>query len=70
MAQSIISDPLMRHCAILVFANKQDLKGAMNPSEIVEHLGLPKLKGRQWNVQSSVATRGEGLYEVSPLFLL
>lgn len=28
MAQSIIEDPLMRHSAILVFANKQDLVSA------------------------------------------
>jgi Arf/Sar family protein len=62
--QTIVNDPLMRNSAVLVLANKQDLPGAMSTSEVVEYLGLPKLKGRHWNVQSAVATRGTGLYEV------
>jgi len=33
--KTIISDPLMRNSAILVFANKQDLPGSLNPSECV-----------------------------------
>ena len=28
--QAIVDDPLMRHSAVLVFANKQDLVGLMN----------------------------------------
>ena len=59
----IIEDPLMRNSALLVFANKQDMKGAMKPAEVCEALGLHDLKGRQWHVQGSVAIRGEGLYE-------
>eukprot|EP00798_Chlamydomonas_sp_ICE-L_P015763 gene15763-21886_t len=61
--KAIIEDPLMLNSAILVFANKQDMKGCLTPAEICEHLGLHSLKGRRWHVQSSVATRGEGLYE-------
>ncbi|KAJ7189510.1 hypothetical protein O6H91_Y532300 [Diphasiastrum complanatum] len=37
--QAIVSDPLMRNCAILVFANKQDMKGAMSAAEVCEALG-------------------------------
>jgi len=61
--QAIIQDPLMLHSAILVFANKQDMKGCLTPAEVCESLGLPQLKGRRWHVQSAIATRGEGLYE-------
>lgn len=49
--------------AILVFANKQDMRGCLTPSEVCEGLGLPQLKSRKWHVQSAIATRGEGLYE-------
>eukprot|EP00898_Chlorokybus_atmophyticus_P004062 jgi/Chlat1/4657/Chrsp3S00436 len=63
--QTIISDPLMRHAAILVFANKQDLKGALSTAEVCEALGLTGQlgRGRKWHVQGAVATQGEGLYE-------
>eukprot|EP00894_Picocystis_sp_ML_P003694 jgi/Pico_ML_1/54211/g4617.t1 len=61
--KTIIEDPLMRNSALLIFANKQDLKGAMSPSEVCQHLGLPQMRTRRWHVQGTVATRGEGLYE-------
>jgi hypothetical protein len=41
----------MRHSAILVFANKQDLKNALSPAETCEAMGLPQMKGRKWHVQ-------------------
>ncbi|KAL6132342.1 hypothetical protein ACLB2K_070713 [Fragaria x ananassa] len=37
--QAIISDPFMLNSVILVFANKQDMKGAMSPMEVCEGLG-------------------------------
>ena len=49
--QQIVDDPLMRHSAILVFANKQDLRGALSPAEACEAMGLPQMKGRKWHVQ-------------------
>ena len=61
--RAIITDPLMRNAALLVFANKQDQRGAMPPNEVCEALGLPELRGRRWHVQGSVAVAGEGLYE-------
>ncbi len=44
--QAIIQDPLMMRSAILVFANKQDMKGCLTPAEICEQLGLPGLRNR------------------------
>mmetsp|Transcript_9289 Transcript_9289/g.27909 ORF Transcript_9289/g.27909 Transcript_9289/m.27909 type:complete len:192 (+) Transcript_9289:290-865(+) len=61
--KSIIDDPLMRHSAILVFANKQDLAGALTTAELCDALALQDLKNRKWHVQGSIATKGEGLYE-------
>lgn len=61
--KSIIEDPLMRHSAILVFANKQDLAGALTTAELCDALGLQELKNRKWHVQGSIAIKGEGLYE-------
>lgn len=58
-----MQDPLMLHSSILVFANKQDMKGCLTPAEVCEALGLRNLKNRKWQVQSAVATKGEGLYE-------
>eukprot|EP00879_Flechtneria_rotunda_P005926 GHRR01006232.1.p1 GENE.GHRR01006232.1~~GHRR01006232.1.p1 ORF type:complete len:183 (+),score=19.41 GHRR01006232.1:273-821(+) len=61
--RSIINDPLMKNSAILVFANKQDMRGCLTPAEVCEALGLAELRGRKWHVQSAIAIRGEGLYE-------
>ncbi|KAI3705843.1 hypothetical protein L1987_76087 [Smallanthus sonchifolius] len=61
--QAIINDPFMMNCVILVFANKQDMKGAMAPMEVCEGLGLFELKNRKWHIQGTCALRGDGLYE-------
>jgi ADP-ribosylation factor protein 1 len=61
--QAILQDPLMIHSAILVFANKQDMKGCLTPAEVCNALGLPEMRTRKWHVQQAVAIRGEGLYE-------
>ena len=60
---TIVSDPLMRNSAILIFANKQDMKGSLSPAEVCEQLGMSNLRDRTWHVQGTVATKGEGLYE-------
>jgi ADP-ribosylation factor protein 1 len=53
----------MRNAVLLVFANKQDLPGAMDSLEVADKLRLRELKNRKWFIQSASATRGEGLYE-------
>ncbi|KAI8988662.1 ADP-ribosylation factor family-domain-containing protein [Pilobolus umbonatus] len=59
----IISDREMKDCLILIFANKQDLSGALSPVEVTEILGLNKMHDRVWYVHPSCATTGEGLFE-------
>jgi len=48
---------------VLVFANKQDLPNAMRPVELTEKLGLNSIRNRQWYLQATCATNGDGLYE-------
>eukprot|EP00732_Lithocolla_globosa_P006962 Lithocolla_globosa_v1_NODE_8469_length_813_cov_785.156168.p1 type:complete len:181 gc:universal NODE_8469_length_813_cov_785.156168:650-108(-) len=59
----IVNDREMRDALLLVFANKQDLKNAMSPTDITDKLGLHRLKDREWYVQPSCATSGDGLFE-------
>lgn len=59
----IINDREMKDTIILIFANKQDLPDAMKPHEIQEKLGLTRIRDRNWYVQPSCATTGDGLYE-------
>lgn len=59
----IINDREMRDALLLVFANKQDLPQAMSPADITDKLGLHRLRDRNWFVQPSCATTGDGLFE-------
>eukprot|EP00730_Choanoeca_flexa_P000185 TRINITY_DN10085_c0_g1_i2.p2 TRINITY_DN10085_c0_g1~~TRINITY_DN10085_c0_g1_i2.p2 ORF type:complete len:177 (+),score=40.78 TRINITY_DN10085_c0_g1_i2:1819-2349(+) len=60
----IVNDREMKDAIILIFANKQDIKGAILPEELPELLGLARLpKERTWYVQPCVATEGDGLID-------
>lgn len=59
----IITDREMKEALLLVFANKQDIQGAMTPQEVQERLKLGQLKDKIWYVVPSCATTGEGLFE-------
>lgn len=48
---------------ILVFANKQDVKGCLSAAEISKHLNLQSMKSHQWQIQACCALTGEGLYQ-------
>ncbi|KAK7500806.1 hypothetical protein BaRGS_00008050 [Batillaria attramentaria] len=58
----MINEDELRDAKILVFANKQDLPNAMSTREIQEKLGLHSLR-RDWFIQATCATSGDGLYE-------
>jgi ADP-ribosylation factor protein 6 len=53
----------MKESLLLVFANKQDIPGAMKPQEVTDALKLTQLKDKIWFVVPSCATTGEGLLE-------
>merc|ERR1719295_1692310 len=59
----LLAEDELRHAVLLVFANKQDLPNAMSVNEVTEKLGLNQLRNRQWYIQGTSATTGDGLYE-------
>lgn len=60
---SLLGHEHLSGAALLVLANKQDLKDAMRPAELSECLGLHTIKTHSYHIQSSCATTGEGLQE-------
>jgi len=46
---------------VLVFANKQDLVNALQPSEIAEGLNLFCVRDRAWQIEGCSAKTGGGL---------
>ncbi|EPY84961.1 ADP-ribosylation factor 1-like isoform 1 [Camelus ferus] len=70
----MLAEDELRDAVLLVFANKQvhvteppcvlaDLPNAMNAAEIMDKLGLHSLCHRNWYIQATCATSGDGLYE-------
>ncbi|XP_073977120.1 ADP-ribosylation factor-like 5 [Rhodnius prolixus] len=53
----------LTNAAVLVYANKQDVKGAMTAAEISQQLDLTSIKKHQWHIQACCALSGEGLYQ-------
>ncbi len=54
----------MKDALLLVFANKQDIAGAMRPDELSRRLKLDEIAGGHiWKVEPSCATTGEGIFE-------
>jgi small GTP-binding protein len=58
----LANDELKSSC-LLIYANKQDLPGAMNAQKVSEKLDLDSLKNMKWYVQPCCALTGEGLNE-------
>jgi len=61
--KKMLADPELENACLLVYANKQDMPGALSPNEITEKLELKQLKNRKWLVQGSSAVIGSGLLE-------
>jgi ADP-ribosylation factor protein 1 len=57
----MLAEDELRDAIVLVFANKQDLPNAMSVNEVTEKLGLNQLRNRQWYIQSTCATTGDGM---------
>lgn len=53
----------LKEAALLVFANKQELPGALPVQDVTHSLGLREVEGHPWFVQPSCAITGDGLYE-------
>jgi small GTP-binding protein len=61
--KKMLAEEELKDAAVLVMANKQDLNGAMSPNEVTEKMSMSQLKGKQWLVQGTSATSGQGLKE-------
>ena len=44
----MLGEEELKDAVLLVFANKQDLPGAMNCPEMTDKLGLHTIRGRTW----------------------
>ncbi|XP_066441933.1 putative ADP-ribosylation factor-like protein 5C isoform X2 [Eleutherodactylus coqui] len=51
----------LQNAAVLIFANKQDVKDSMSASEISTILALSAIRDRAWHIQACCALTGEGL---------
>ncbi|KAK9931882.1 hypothetical protein M0R45_019138 [Rubus argutus] len=60
---AILEEEELKGAVVLIFANKQDLPGALDDAAITEALELHKIKNRQWSIFKTSAIKGEGLFE-------
>jgi ADP-ribosylation factor protein 1 len=59
----MLNEDALSDACVLIYANKQDLTGAMATSEIIDALDLGSIRSQNWYIQASVATTRDGLYE-------
>lgn len=60
---AMLEEEELKKAILCVFANKQDMEGAMTATEVSNALGLSSLKTRTWSIFKTSATKGEGLEE-------
>ena len=60
---AMLEEDDLKDAILLVFANKQDQKGAMSAEQISDALGLPEVRNRQWSILETSALKGKGLFE-------
>jgi GTPase SAR1 family protein len=63
MLKIILQNPKFLKIPILILANMQDLKDAMNAEDIKQALELYNITDRNWIIRESIATTGEGISE-------
>ncbi|XP_056174599.1 ADP-ribosylation factor-like protein 2 isoform X1 [Syzygium oleosum] len=61
---NLLKEERLSGASLLIFANKQDIKGALAPAEIAKVLNLEAMdKTRHWKIVGCSAYTGEGLLE-------
>jgi ADP-ribosylation factor-like protein 1 len=60
---AILDEEELKNALVLVYANKQDLPGALTEAQVAEGLGLHDIKNRDWAIFKASAVKGEGLFE-------
>lgn len=56
---AMLEEEELKDAALCVFANKQDLPGALTSAQITEALGLAAVKGRSWAIFQTSAVKGD-----------
>ena len=51
----------LKNAVLCVYANKQDIEGAMSVTEVALALGLSNVKNRKYQIFKTSAIKGEGL---------
>ena len=62
---NLLKQEKLAGASLLIFANKQDLAGALSSEQIAEilELGSPIFKNRHWEIRPCSAVTGEGLID-------
>ncbi|GAW06960.1 GTP-binding protein [Lentinula edodes] len=60
---SLLLEDRLAGASLLVFANKWDLQGSMNDSQIRDALDLSSIKSHHWKILSCSAVTGENLVD-------
>lgn len=58
-----MENPDLENAPVLILANKQDLKEAMDVAELSQTLMLHKVRNHDWHIQPSCAITGAGLLD-------
>jgi ADP-ribosylation factor-like protein 2 len=62
--QKVLKTERLAGASLLVFANKQDLNGALTSEQISKAMKLSEIaENRAWHIQASSAYTGEGIKE-------
>jgi ADP-ribosylation factor-like protein 2 len=59
----ILKQEKLSGATLLIYCNKQDVKGALTPDEISEFLDLKSITTRRWGVIPCSAMTGDGIFE-------
>jgi ADP-ribosylation factor-like protein 3 len=58
---ALLTEEKLAGVPLLVYANKQDLMGALSSADISTGLNLSAITGRSWTIQACSAKSGDGL---------
>lgn len=59
----VLQEDELKKAVLVVFANKQDIEGAMTVSEVANALGLTNIKTNKYQIFKTSAIKGTGLDE-------
>mmetsp|Transcript_15986 Transcript_15986/g.65754 ORF Transcript_15986/g.65754 Transcript_15986/m.65754 type:complete len:118 (-) Transcript_15986:1114-1467(-) len=60
---SILEEEELQEAILCIFANKQDVRNALDAAAVAEGLGLNAVDNRTWTIVGTSATKGTGLDE-------